>query len=1090
MQGKTVFKPKALIEEVTGIKKKKTPTKLEEEKLLRRELQQEQKAAKVAFRAGKAETRIQEKSRRTGIISGLKDVMLRRVETVQRKGELKLLKEDIRVRDEFQAALSKEKVKRIDEVTNLKRRAELQRLQDDIRYRDMLRVKKELKEYVKENLPKQEQGKFLDAVGRVKTGEQLSREFRRVDHQVTNIERKTVIEGVHGAFKKIAKSRKIDVENQEKVMEIFKGIDFVKRRPETLDRLREMKKVFDKKEELGQDMEIPNRIWRKLEVLLRKPVEQMSVAELKNVRDDMEDLAAVGETKLRVRDSIYKIQKERKTKEIVEGTLPIEKHPLIERQPGEKLPIKDNFQNVLSGMHDRAVRLDIVNTPMDSFFDLMDGGAQTFDGPAYRTFKQQTDTDFQSFMRDSSKDKKKIMDLFNELKLSKQDSELMGVYAAKIQKGGEGKLSETGVTEETIKKAELNEKTERLYKLWRSIADDLKPQIAKVMREEWNLSFDEVENYFPFVTDFEKMSDTAVYNRFGKDFDEKSIIEETEGKRAGKKLKFSFMEKRVGGKQKIQVDFIDVALRHIDNAHYMINMSRTLRMLKEMSNDPKVETALGQIGSKYTKEWLDLLVKKGGRLGDQQIAVLDMLRRNFGVARLGFNISTGLIQVTAIMDAAMILGNDAFAGLNDIIVSQRAREFVLNNMPEVKERAGDDPGYVDFSTIPILKKGQKLSYEHIKFFDRLVAMGAGMGAYKQDLRKRGIEFSYDNVDKKAISYAQQMVRRTQASSLFKDTPPSLRGALTGNRSLDRFINQFQTFMLMRWSNIRNYMFRAKIMGGRSKDPDSRDFKAAFNTAFYLTLAVMTEVAIRRGVRQAEKKVVEFVTGGHIPEKRKFSFTKEFVINMAQAIPFISQGISIAIYRGDFAPALSGVRDIASGALGIATRKKTESKKKAAIDFASGVGGVIGLPGVGQAEKIGKHAVEARTKDSVGGIYKMALDNNELLYDSEKKEWFKDPKAESSKFTDKADKLARESGLSIKRMRVSAAKGYKKEKSNVFSKIEERTHNKSKEDFIKEIKKLIKRGELSNKGADRILELRMRRKSDEGKLAEELILQNQ
>src|SRR3990167_1736528 len=314
----------------TGVKKPKTPTQIEESKLLRRELQQEGVASREGFRAGKKEgvsqTKIKEQSRRMGIIAGLKDVMTRKVESATRKEELYLLKEDIK-------------------------------------NRDVLRVKKELMQYAKENLPKEAQGRFLTSVANVKTGGQLSEAFRKVDKEVKNIEKKTILNTIKDTASKIAKSKRIDVESQEKVLEIFNEIDFVKRRPETMDKLRKLKKVFDRKAELGQDMEIPNRIWKKLEILVKKPADKINVAELKNIKGEMEDLANLGEKKLRIRESTYNMKKQRLTQEVINGAMAIENHPLIKPDPGSNLSKEETFKNVLSEIFNTSQKLGIVITP-------------------------------------------------------------------------------------------------------------------------------------------------------------------------------------------------------------------------------------------------------------------------------------------------------------------------------------------------------------------------------------------------------------------------------------------------------------------------------------------------------------------------------------------------------------------------------------------------------------------------------------------------------------------------------------------------------------------------------------------------------
>ena len=171
----------------------------------------------------------------------------------------------------------------------------------------------------------------------------------------------------------------------------------------------------------------------------------------------------------------------------------------------------------------------------------------------------------------------------------------------------------------------------------------IKPEVDDVMRTVYNQEVGKVENYFSFMTDFDAMSETEVFQRLGGN-------ELQEFGYATKNVEQGFTKSRTGaGKQKIKLDAMEIFNKHIDNAAYLVHMARDNKMLYEIANSPEFGAAAGDLGQRYTLEWLDTVSRKGGKSGDERIAFLDVMRRNVGAAYLGLKLSTVLIQPTAIL---------------------------------------------------------------------------------------------------------------------------------------------------------------------------------------------------------------------------------------------------------------------------------------------------------------------------------------------------------------------------------------------------------------------------------------------------------
>lgn len=857
-------------------------------------------------------------------------------------------------------ATARELNTRSNMIQELKRQSELSLLKNDIQNRDVIngdkRVKGMLVNYIKDNLPKEERGGYLEAVHSGKTYGDAIRTFRRIDKHVSDIQRKEVITDIKSKSSKALESGKVAIDYKNKIDEIIKGIEFSKRRPETLDKLRATRNYIESSKESGKDVEMPDRILKQLEIFHRKPANDLSVSELKNISANIDDLMKLGETKQRTKESIYNLQKDRIKSDLVSGTIPLEKNPVLAPTPGEKLSIREKFNNIFPQMNNIAQHFDLAITPMDTFFDLMDGGHSKFDGPNFRNIKKTLDVDYQSYLKMTSKHIDSAVQMAHDLKLNDQNFERIGVHAARMQEGGFQKLLDTELTKQQIDKIELTENEMKFYKMMRRVFDELRPDVAETMKNVWNQPLKQVDNYVSFMTDFDKMSDSEIFSRIGENAPEFT--------KPTKNVEKGFTKERKGGFQPIKLNAMDIFLKHVDNVGYLVNMSRDLKMISEIINSPEYGKAAGDLGQTITKEWLDLMARKGGLAGDHRIAILDTLRRNFGLAQLGLNVTSALIQPTALMDGAAVIGNYAFDGMYKVATDKSVRQFIMDNMPELKRRIGDDPAFVDFGG-KFMKKLQEKSYAPLKFFDGITAQGVAWGAYLQKMKELRLPVDLEIPNKDALEYAQKIVRVTQASGSFKDEPLAIsRGKLTGNRSFDKALLQFQNFMLTRWNIIRNYLWRANIEGGRGSDRSSKDFKKSFTAAFMIILALLLETQARRGIKSGTDKLFGK------EQELKNDFSNDFWQNAVSSIPFVSQIISTVIYNDSIIPAASFLRNFSSGTTQVGA-KKPETQAKGIVNLASAFGQAAGIPGTAQASKIAKAEIYSGTKDNVVDMFEKA-----------------------------------------------------------------------------------------------------------------------
>src|SRR3972149_1942264 len=336
---------------------------------------------------------------------------------------------------------------------------------------------------------------------------------------------------------------------------------------------------------------MPERILERLRILTRKPIKEMSTAELKNILSDITTFVKIGETKLRVRKDIYELQKERIKKELIEGTMPIESRILSEPEPGGKrLTGMEKAGNAVAKFHNSLEEFDIARMFQDTVFDYLDGGHATYDGVNFRNFKGRQDTNYHTYSNKTHKILSPVMAMIKDFKIDQAGLERIGIHAARVQEGGRQKLLDSGMTEQQIDKINLTEGEERVYKAMRKSLDDYRPEIERILREHFNMSLDKVTNYFSFLTDFEKADQRRIQNRmFLEDGD---LITQHKTKTIEK----GFAKKRTFGTQAIKINALEVFSKHIDNAVYLVEMARDNQMLFEIANSPEFREAAGNIG--------------------------------------------------------------------------------------------------------------------------------------------------------------------------------------------------------------------------------------------------------------------------------------------------------------------------------------------------------------------------------------------------------------------------------------------------------------------------------------------------------------
>ena len=94
---------------------------------------------------------------------------------------------------------------------------------------------------------------------------------------------------------------------------------------------------------------------------------------------------------------------------------------MIRPEIGERLTITQKFSNRIHSIMNRGASVGRNISPMDAFFDMLDGSLGTYEGANFRNFKGQVDAKWGKFIRRRLDNQGGAVDLANKYKLNTQN---------------------------------------------------------------------------------------------------------------------------------------------------------------------------------------------------------------------------------------------------------------------------------------------------------------------------------------------------------------------------------------------------------------------------------------------------------------------------------------------------------------------------------------------------------------------------------------------------------------------------------------------------------------------------------------------
>jgi hypothetical protein len=820
------------------------------------------------------------------------------------------------------------------------------------------------------------------------TDERFNKALAQIDAEAERIQKRELVSAIKAAYAKSSESMGVNVLYRQRIKRLMdkflttesddgtvtsKPILFTKPSAATLAEAKILADFLEEERNSGSDMDLTlNRhMARLIRALSGTPLIDMPVASLEDLFSQIHRLGTIGRIYQQAKTEGYKESQDNAI-ERLKGSMPIEEHLRRTESPlsDKELSMADKFHNLMAATSDAMKRWYVYHMPMDVVFDLLDG-AKHYAGANYRLFKSRIDLAFSAFRGGMHPLENELADKIKELGIGKSESERVGAYAIDRQETGRQKLLNTLSDGTEADDARVNKMLDNLvltdnekafYDWMRGKLDAIRPAIERVMKETYNAEMDKVEHYFPFITDWNLME--AARDMYGLEQDDTGAWVKTKAGEGGlrKNVAQGFTKSRRGaGKQAVKFDAIRAFHKHMQDVNYYVHVGPTVKYLQEIANRPEYATAVGNIGQRIVREYLDTMARQGGMGGSHILRWVDSLRNNIGVGTLGFRLSSILIQPSSFFDGAgMIGGRWAFKGA--LHVTQKEwRDFMWDNMTEIHDRLGGEWALAEAT----LKSNMaKYGFLPLRALDELTAGSIASGAYEKNLHERGLEVDFSNPDAEALAYAQKMVRRTQASADYKDQPLAVtRGALMGgSRTLARAIYQFQTFSMNKFSFMAHDGLYSAI---KNKEP-----MAGVAIMAWTALAFTMEEMIRAGIRAAP--------GGSGDDNEPEDIAKAFLMDYLQIVPWFGSAVSALQYNQFPAPVVKTISDTATGLKSAMFSKTAEARQRGLARMAGGAGTMAGIPGTSQAAQWARNAIKSdpeevthRIKDSAKALPKTA-----------------------------------------------------------------------------------------------------------------------
>lgn len=412
-------------------------------------------------------------------------------------------------------------------------------------------------------------------------------------------------------------------------------------------------------------------------------------------------------------------------------------------------------------------------------------------------------------------------------------------------------------------------------------------------------------------------------------------------------------ERAAGGDGSIDLD-IGVMHKHVNQVIYDLEMSEPVANAWRLIQDGRVRSALDDAGRSADFDALQAWLKDAaeGELGATSPvgAVLRGLKSNFTAAKLAFNISNALLQVTGVAQSFVVVGKKDMA----IGIMKAARNpaaaasAVASKSPFMASRQTTfNKDVMDFledstagATASRVKDFKKTVWGPASFWLmqkvqwHFADVPTWIAGYEQGLRKFG------NDEAQAIAHADGLVKRAQASGLFIDRAGVERGSLSSrNRQYD-IVKLFTTLGSYMFAKF-NVAYERTAVASRTVRDEGVSVKSAQEVASW-TLDMTLLFVLEALVGAAIKGQLPGQGDGGDDESWLAWLAKNTAFSVLGTLPFIRDGVSALQGHGGGGAYGSIVEELSKPAKEAAHGEVNKALVKSIVNAA---GTVTGFPSV-------------------------------------------------------------------------------------------------------------------------------------------------
>lgn len=358
-------------------------------------------------------------------------------------------------------------------------------------------------------------------------------------------------------------------------------------------------------------------------------------------------------------------------------------------------------------------------------------------------------------------------------------------------------------------------------------------------------------------------------------------------------------ERATSSGRPVELD-ISVLHRHVQQVVYDLELSEPVANSWRILQDGRIRDAFVNAGKQADFDALEIWLKDVAegelRAGDVAGQMARRFKSNFTAAKLAFNLSTVAVQITGVAQSMVVVGKADFLKGVQMALRPGIRDEVHAKSQFMRDRSTTFNKdifdlYNDPRLGPVASRWTEIRNDWIapagfwlmtKVQSYLVDVPTWLAGYQQGLRKFGGD------EAKAVAYADDIVKRSQASGIFSDRSAIERGSGSMRMRQNEFLRLFTTlgsYMFAKFNVAYERTGRARQVierEGLSLRSAQEAVSWTIDVAFLFTLEAVLYAAIKGRLPDEEDDEDD---DGMTDEWAAY-LAKETALSFMSTIPFV------------------------------------------------------------------------------------------------------------------------------------------------------------------------------------------------------------